>query len=59
LLVLIFLIVLTGLPMAIIPLPIAHYLKSQGILPAWIPVPPIGGPPKQPGTASRGATVSQ
>lgn len=39
-LVLVFLLIVTGLPMAIITLPVMQYLKEQGILPQWIPLPP-------------------
>jgi len=44
LLVLLFLLVLTGIPMMIIPLPLAHHLKSKGLIPDWVPLPPVGGP---------------
>lgn len=44
-LVLVFLLILTGIPMAIITLPVMQYLQEQGILPGWIPLPPSGHKP--------------
>ncbi len=39
-LVLIFLLIITGIPGAIVTLPLMQYLKEQKILPSWIPLPP-------------------
>lgn len=44
-LVLVFLLILTGIPMAIVTLPVMQYLQEKGILPSWIPMPP--GPNRQ------------
>lgn len=39
-LVLVFLLIITGIPMGIITLPIMQRLQEVGFLPSWIPLPP-------------------